>query len=346
MDILNKWIDDLPHQFQGKPRIESLLNVFSKQIEELYDVYNQLDMETDLDTAIGKNLDRVGDIMNLSRKDAHLIVRAAENAEITDSLYRQVLRYKAIVNSCDCTYYDIMDSINLLWNTDNIEYVESEDRPATVLLTMPTVSLDSIDPAVGRILTLKPAGVAMVYTVGYWADFLLMNYERFLFNNLRLHWKLLFYQFAFGDRVRRLDGTWLLDGSVLLSSFTIDVPVIIKYSGIVLDWPERIGMNTAITAKVQGIEKAESDSCTVRAKVNEIQPVNALDGTWELDGSRLLNSTLWAFENAVSMATAIRYADEIKSAYLITRKNIWYLDGSNLLDGSRYLNAIEYKEVL
>lgn len=36
MDILDKWLDDLPQQFQGKKYIEALISVFAKQLEDLY----------------------------------------------------------------------------------------------------------------------------------------------------------------------------------------------------------------------------------------------------------------------------------------------------------------------
>ena len=63
VDILDKWLDDLPQQFQGKKYIEALISVFAKQLEDLYKVFEQLDTETDLDSAVGMNLDMVGDIV-------------------------------------------------------------------------------------------------------------------------------------------------------------------------------------------------------------------------------------------------------------------------------------------
>ena len=35
MGILDKWLDDLPQQFQGKKHIEDLISVFAKQMEDL-----------------------------------------------------------------------------------------------------------------------------------------------------------------------------------------------------------------------------------------------------------------------------------------------------------------------
>ena len=248
MDILDKWLDDLPQQFQGKKYIEDLISVFAKQLEDLHRVFGQLDTETDLESAVGANLDMVGDILALSRKEAKRIIRKAKEFEMNDGLYRNVLKYKALVNSCDCTYYDIMESISLLWNTDNIVYVEPRDRPATVLLTLPTVSLDAMDPAIGKILTIKASGVALLYTISYWERILMSVIERFYLSKVN-------NRFSFNTH------------------------------------------NKHIISHV-----------CIHAIFNQTYHT-------DLDGM------------------------------VISKRNIWYLNGQQQLDGSKYLNAIEKKEV-
>jgi hypothetical protein len=352
---------------------------------------------TDLDSASGKNLDMVGDIVTLTRKDAHIIIRTAESAVITDEIYRQVLRYKTISNSCDCTYYDIMDSINLLWDTDNIKYVEPRDRPATVLLTMPVTSLDSIDPSVGRVLAIKPAGVAMIYTIGYWTIIPLAQYERFVLQRINLLWKFMFYGFAMKD-TKRLDGTWPLDGSVLLNGALIEVPTHMRNHGILTVHKESVDMGMAASTSLWSREEISCQKSILRVEVLENHRIlRVLDGTWNLDGEYLLNEQQWyipmfmdmymglvknneygemlnvvtrcvAADNSSSVSlhssrnstkiqqdSLVDARAEMKaevecweniSCSLITKKNIWYLNGTQLLDGSRYLNAIEIKEVI
>lgn len=167
METLRNWINDLPQQFQGKRNIEILLGAFAKQMDELCKVYEDLKTKTTLDNAEGQNLRYIGDIYSLTTKDAHEILYKASAGDITDETYRKILQYKALQNNCDCTYYDIMDSINLLWDTDKIKYVETTDNPATIYIELPDVSIDGMDPALGRILAIKPSGVAMIYSNGY-----------------------------------------------------------------------------------------------------------------------------------------------------------------------------------
>lgn len=394
MGILDDWISDMPQQFQNKPRIEALVKAFSKQMDELYAVFDELDTMTDLETAVGTNLDMVGDILNLSRKDAHIIIREAENAVITDAVYRQVLKYKSIANSGDCTYDNLMSAINLLWDTDNITYYEPPDRPATALLTIPTVDIDGVDPTIGKVLSIKAAGVQILYTIAYWVKILFMEYERFTLVSMSMQWRFRFYSFMNG-KYKMLDGTWPLDGSVLLDAAFVGMPVSIKYGGILALIKETSDSAIRIRADTVLTNAFVESRIVFSTKVNQTMPVMyELDGSWELNGEVLLNSRRWnvptridiclknsnpvetiscrqtikgKFHNmpqsvmrlyvvgdvhtkatyAVSavVRTETAHEEEI-SAVLISKRNIWYLDGSYNLDGSRYLNAIEEKEAI
>lgn len=164
---LNRWLNDMPQQFLGKKNIEILVSAFARQIDELLQVYEDLKYATTLSEAKGQNLQYIGDILSTSTKEALTILMEASNKEITDETYRKVLQYKALQNNCDCTYFDIMESISMLWDTSNIKYVENPEKPATIYIELPEVNVDGFDPAIGRVLAIKSAGIAMIYTVGY-----------------------------------------------------------------------------------------------------------------------------------------------------------------------------------
>lgn len=164
--ILDSWIRDLPQQFQDKKKIGILIRAFAVQMEEVSEVFRQINENTDIVSASGVNLDHIGDIVSLSRKDASYLLRDATK-KITDDIYRAALRYKMLSNNTECTYYEIMDAMSLLWDTDTISYKELSERPATICMILPSVDVDAIDPSVGRILSIKPSGVAMIYFIDY-----------------------------------------------------------------------------------------------------------------------------------------------------------------------------------
>ena len=164
MLIEKTWFEDIPQQFHGKPKIEVLIKAFSRQLDELIKAFDDISNLT-LDNATGANLDHIGTILSLTRKDLHSLLSISD--EINDELYRRVLKYKALKNTGDGTYEDIMSSISLLWNVDNIVYKEDPAHPATVFIDLPQVSLDDFDPVLSKTLAIKPAGVAMLFTAAY-----------------------------------------------------------------------------------------------------------------------------------------------------------------------------------
>lgn len=164
MQIVDNWLQDLPQQFLGKERIEALVEAFSKQMQELDAVFQDLETLTDLDTATGQNLDYVGTIIPLSRKEAGLLAGInVEDPVISDERYRQFLRYKNLVNTNECTYYDLMDGLALLWDVSPIYYIEDPDMPATIILTMPFLKPGGEVVRVGEVPMVKPAGVRIEF---------------------------------------------------------------------------------------------------------------------------------------------------------------------------------------
>lgn len=206
---LDKWFDDIPQQFLGKKNIEVLIKAFSRQLEELAVVYEQLNTLTNLNEAQGYNLDMVGDIACLSRRDATSILRKSKDTELTDDIYRQTLKYNVLKNNCECTFEDIIEAINILWKDNHIVYREDPALPATICLYMPDASLDGEDPSVNRVLSIKPAGVALTYFITYLESFYIpIDYDTAI--RIMMDWG------ARNDK-RFLDATWELDGTMYLS---------------------------------------------------------------------------------------------------------------------------------
>ena len=164
MKIVDNWLNDLPQQFLEKKNIEALIRAFSKQLQELQQVFDDLENLTDLDTATGQNLDMVGTIIPLSRKEAGILAGInVEDPVISDERYRQFLRYQNLVNTNECTYYDLMNGLALLWDVSPIYYIEDPDMPATIILTMPFLKPGGEVVRVGEVPMVKPAGVRIEF---------------------------------------------------------------------------------------------------------------------------------------------------------------------------------------
>lgn len=124
---------DIVEQFKGKPFIGALLEVVGKELQEVYDFYEQLKTQRNLYTSVGKQLDGVGDIVVMTRKEAgQLAGNPIPFDVIDDETYRQYLIYKVLKNTCDCTYPDIIKAFRMFWDKP-LYYTESLDEPATMI---------------------------------------------------------------------------------------------------------------------------------------------------------------------------------------------------------------------
>lgn len=239
MNILNEWIRDLPQQFQNKEKIEVMIRAFARQIEEVYQTFEDVKEKTKLENAVGKVLDGVGDKLVLSRRDATAIIRKSRNYELTDELYRRILKYQRLKLSSDCTYEDIMAAISLIWNVKDIKYEENPKRSASIFLNISDVNIDDADPTVNRVLSIKPAGVAVYYRAAFLLDLLSKEHIKLRTINMNFGELKIFEQCGFhrteinskvllGERmipriiVKKdlwiLDGTHRLDGKMLLKA--------------------------------------------------------------------------------------------------------------------------------
>lgn len=164
MRILDDWYKDIPQQFLGKKNIEVLLRAFARQLQEVHQVFEDMKTMLDLDTATGQNLDYVGTIIPLSRKEAgELAGLDSPDPVMSDDRYRQFLRYQSLVNTNECTYYDLMEGLELLWNVSPIYYIEDPDLPATIILTMPFLKPGGEVVTLGEVPMVKPAGVRIEF---------------------------------------------------------------------------------------------------------------------------------------------------------------------------------------
>lgn len=153
---LNSIEKDLPQQFVDKPKISVLVHALDDEINELYLAIKSLTSDRMISSAVGKQLDMIGSIVNLSRTDAMFL----SGVEATDEIYRTLLRYKIIENTNRCTISELYDACRLLYGAQVISYHESRGSPATFQLSVGAeISTQTIAMLNSKGLKVKPAGV-------------------------------------------------------------------------------------------------------------------------------------------------------------------------------------------
>ena len=167
-DYVEKLRTDLAEQFKEKPVINALVETIGEQLADVFDYYADLRDCRGVQTAVGKQLDGVGDIVALSRKEAGELACLKESTFVlNDEEYRKYLIYKIWKNANNCTYADIIRAFRMFWDKP-LYYSEKPEYPATMILE--TGELTPEDD-VQKLLTapfIKAAGVgikAVAYTV-------------------------------------------------------------------------------------------------------------------------------------------------------------------------------------
>lgn len=159
---IDKLVKDLPFQFQGQKNIDDLCSVFDKQLKEVLSVFVALMNERALDTAVGKQLDLIGDIVGLTRAEGALLCGKEIFFDVLDDdRYRLYLKYKAYKNANNCTYEDVINQLNTILGKDAFSYTEDMSYPATILLSL-NLNNDGVVSLV-NIPTIAPAGVKVLY---------------------------------------------------------------------------------------------------------------------------------------------------------------------------------------
>ncbi len=187
MNVYEEWMANIPCQFRDKPNISAVVRAFARQIEDLKEVNRQLREAVDIDTAHGVNLDMLGTIVNVTRKDAYVLMNREMSVVITDEMYRNVLRFQALKNNSDATYADIMKGLYLLWGKDvKIKYAEAVKEPACIEINIADITTDETDPALIRPMVIRPGGVKLFFRSNYLDKIKMSSWE--MFGNIELYY--------------------------------------------------------------------------------------------------------------------------------------------------------------
>lgn len=168
---------DFVTQFQEQPKLDALLTVIQKQFDEVITFLANLKLKrwlgnaADINLAMGEQLDRIGDIVCLSRGEAgYLACLDKPNYVLTDEEYRKFLIFKIWKNTNNCTYYDVIKVFKMFWDKPLL-YSEDPSRPATMLFETEVMKPFEMDvEELFKIPIVRAAGVGIWITAITQAD--------------------------------------------------------------------------------------------------------------------------------------------------------------------------------
>lgn len=163
---------DVPEQFKNQRNIKVLLDALAAQLDDLATFFRDLITARTIAAAQGKQLDYIGDIVDLTRAEATAI--STRDSIMDDDMYRRYLLYKIALNMSNCTLQDIYDAINNFAD-DVAFYSEDPAHQATIILKVS----DAMAKLFENFKFAKAAGVQLnleVYSTNNGENFGLTSY--------------------------------------------------------------------------------------------------------------------------------------------------------------------------
>jgi hypothetical protein len=115
----------LLEQFKDKVSIRALLDSFTAQIQLVENALWQLVVDRTIDTAVGTQLDRIGEILN------------RERGSDTDSDYRDRLKIQILINLASGTVEDIVEVFDRVVSPAEIQLRDGTDADFTIEVNDP-----------------------------------------------------------------------------------------------------------------------------------------------------------------------------------------------------------------
>lgn len=152
-------IDKAPVRVEKMSNLDGIPWAFAPEYEELSLALGSIESVNDINACSGILLDRIGQLVCLSRQDAGTMIGSRELAD-NDEVYRVCLKYKAYVNSCRCTPNEIIEATKIIFGASQVLYSERRDSPATFYLSISAPFSDLVMSILGtHDLIVHPAGV-------------------------------------------------------------------------------------------------------------------------------------------------------------------------------------------
>ena len=145
--------------------------------------------------------------------------------------------------------------------------------------------------------------------------------------------------------VRRLNGTWQLDGTYNLGVGRKPDEWGISYDVGDMEISERTGLDMEIYMAAQ-LQEVFSNAGAIIGFDAPYWNVRRLNGTWLLYGSHDLSVLRKPDTYGLAVEVCNTGIMEITSGDVVIKKDLWLLDGSYQLNGARILDAIRREEEL
>ncbi|MBV1928695.1 MAG: DUF2612 domain-containing protein [Gammaproteobacteria bacterium] len=149
-DQVTEGLDKLIDYWADKPNVVNLLKSFLENIQLVEDVYQDLNTNRSITTAVGVQLDNIGTIVGEARQG------------LEDDPYRRAINLRIGINNSDGTEPVVIPLIKQITNADSVTMTEEFPAGARCVVVGSDLELDN--NAIADINTLFAAGVLLTIT--------------------------------------------------------------------------------------------------------------------------------------------------------------------------------------
>lgn len=146
-----------------QPKYTEYVKTFLDMISSCVDIYNDFDVLFALDYAAGDQLDKLGELVGISRQLP--VVDERIPATLNDEAYRLVIKAKIYKNHWDGTRKGLQDIFDAFFPNVPYEIIDNQDMSYTVTLIDPEADDLFVGLIMNGYILPKPSGVRVDYNI-------------------------------------------------------------------------------------------------------------------------------------------------------------------------------------
>ena len=162
-DSNEKYLRLITSEYATQPNFNSYVETFLNYIVPINDCYELFDVIFKITTAVGDQLDKLGELLNVSR------VLPVNDVDIpptlNDDYYRKVLLSAIYKTHYDGTRQGLMDIMTALFPDLAYDIVDNQDMSYTVMIIDPMITDTDRALIFNGFILPKPAGIKVNYNV-------------------------------------------------------------------------------------------------------------------------------------------------------------------------------------
>lgn len=163
MNGIQDYVDLITSEYATKEKFNSYVAAFLEMIEPAYQCLDNFNMLFELDTAVGDQLDKCGQLVALSRE---LPLSDPDIPSILpDSLFRIVIKARILSNFWDGTMQGWNNIIKAIFPNAAYAIIDNQDMSINVVMIDPSASTALVALLFNGYIIPKPAGVKVNWTV-------------------------------------------------------------------------------------------------------------------------------------------------------------------------------------